>query len=129
LRVIKPTVVSVHFSMSSLRFFITVRLDRVRTSSSITFPLSCYRKLTPGLREKLAHINAIEMSLPVFPSHPPVTIILKGVVKTFAYHLVFIPGFIFILEFSFPFTMSPGVSYTKKLKRPWLNVFEIFNSL
>jgi len=68
--------------MSSLRFFIAVSLDRVRTSSSITFPFSCYRKLTPVLREKLAHINAVEMSFPVFPSHPPITIILKGVVET-----------------------------------------------
>ena len=66
------------------------------------------------------------MGFPVFPHHPPVSVILKGVVEAVTQVLEFVPSFIFVLETAFPFSMSPGVSDAQDLQ---VDVLEIFNSL
>jgi hypothetical protein len=39
------------------------------------------RILRPGLRKNLTNIQAVEMRLPVFESHPPVVILIELVIQ------------------------------------------------
>jgi len=56
------------------------------------------------------------VSLEVLKLHPPVTVTLKGVIQLFLKSFMVIPSFIFISEFTCPFTLTPRVSDSDKLK-------------
>ena len=66
----------------SLLFFIFLLMHGgIRTTIRVAFPLTVDRILRPGLRKNLTNIQAVEMRLPVFESHPPVVILIELVIQ------------------------------------------------
>lgn len=66
----------------SLLFFVFFLMHGgIRTTIRVAFPLTVDRILRPGLRKNLANIQAVEMRLPVFESHPPVVILIELVIQ------------------------------------------------
>jgi hypothetical protein len=85
--------------------------------------------LLPGLGEELADVDSVVVLLPVFPSHPPVTVVLEGVVQTVTQVLVLIPSLIFVLETALPFSVAPRISNANQLKAHLFQVFNPFETI
>ena len=81
---------------------ITIRLHGVSTTSRVALPLAGNGVLAPRAGEKLANIDAVKVEQPVFPVHPPVTIVLERVVQLITESLVLVPLLVFVGEGAIP---------------------------
>ena len=135
LRVVEPFIICINFVLFHADFFLSCGLASfrlsfflfilnffrccwVRTTIWISFPFSVNWELAPRFWKDFAHIQSVEVSLPVFKSHPPVIVLVELVAKLGFKPLVIIPSLIFITELSSPLTSStsPGVSWVDHLE-------------
>jgi hypothetical protein len=91
-------------------------LNWIRTTGSVTSPLSCDGELAPGLWEDLAQVHFVEVDAPVLIPHPPGTVITEDIVKFFFQAFVVVPSLVFISELTSPLSLTPRVTDSHQLK-------------
>mgnify|MGYP004236481619 CR=1 FL=1 len=98
----------------------------VGTTICVTFPFTGNRELGPSAWENFAHVDSVVVGLPVFITHPPISVLSERVIKALFKTFVIVPSLIFISESTEPDTiaLSPGVSDAQDLQ---VDVLEIFN--
>jgi len=84
LRIVKPPVVCILFCMRILSLFIAISLNRVCTTGGVALPFSGNGVLAPARWEELAYVDAVIVSEPILPAHPPVSVIFERVVQAVA---------------------------------------------
>lgn len=127
LRIVEPLVIRVNdvhtntlvlLSVGLLFLILLLMHCWIRASVRITLPFSVNRVLGPSLWKNLANIQAVEVRLPVFESHPPIVVLVELVVQKQLEALVIIPSFVFIRKTTLPFSAlgAPGITGVEHLK-------------
>lgn len=124
--VIEPSIIGIVHNCCIFVFFVHFSIDWIWSTCSVSIPFTINWELWPSSWENLAKIHFIEVRTEILIFHPPVTIIFEGVLKFFLQTLMVIPSFIFISEFTSPFTLTPWISDSNQLKT--INISNLLNT-